>query len=83
MRVTRRQRRTAYRIARQAWLDSHGDGENAEYKARAVVNDLELPPWLIEILITIIVQLIVKWITDQILVPEEMPLEYLGEEIDG
>ena len=82
MRITRRQRRTAYRIARQAWLDSHGDAENAEYKARAVLNDLELPPWLIEILITIIVQLIVKWITDQILVPEEMPLEFLGEDID-
>jgi len=82
MRITRRQRRTAYRIARQAWLDSHGDAENAEYKARAVLNDLELPPWLIEILITIIVQLIVKWITDQILVPEEMPLEFLGEDTD-
>jgi len=82
MRVTRRQRRTAYRIARQAWLDSHGDAENAESKARAVVNALELSPWLIEILITIIVQLIVKWLTDKITTPEEMPSSLLGDDDD-
>ena len=82
MRVTRRNRRLAYRIARQVWLDASGDAELAEYKAKSALNDVGLPPWLIEILITIVVQLIVKWLTDKITTPEEMPSSLLGDDDD-
>jgi len=82
MRVTRRNRRLAYRIARQSWIDASGDAELAEYKAKSSLDDVGLPPWLIEILITIVVQLIVKWLTDKITTPEEMPSSLLGADDD-
>lgn len=82
MRVTRRNRRLAYRIARQAWIDASGDAELAEYKAKGSLDDVGLPPWLVEILITIVVQLIVKWLTDKITTPEEMPSSLLGADDD-
>ena len=78
--TTRRQKRLAYRIARQAWLDAKGDSELAEYKARNALNDVSLPPFVIELLAAIIVKLIIKWMTDRTAMPEEMPLDLIGDD---
>lgn len=86
-RLTLRERRLAYRVARQAWIDSNSDAEGAEKLARErLQSNTALPPIVIEIIVAIIVKLIIEWMNSGThFPPEESALLYAVEEdeLDG
>ena len=61
-RLSLKERRLARKIARKAWMESGGDAELAELNARAELNKVGLPPFVIELLAAIIVKLIIEWL---------------------
>jgi hypothetical protein len=61
-RLSLKERRLARKIARKAWMDANGDAELAELNARAELNKVGLPPFVIELLAAIIVKLIIEWL---------------------
>ena len=83
-RLTLRERRLAYRVARQAWIDSNSDAEGAEKLARErLQSNTALPPIVIEIIVAIIVKLIIEWMNSGTkLPPEEPALLHVDDEDD-
>ncbi len=83
-RLTLRERRLAYRVAREAWIASGHDPELAESMARQrLVDNTSLPPFVIEIIVSIIVKLIIEWMNSGTkLPPEEPALLHVDDEDD-
>jgi len=81
-RISLKERRLARKIARKAWMDANGDAELAEANARAELAKTGLPPIVVEILVTIIVKLIVEWLTSGTKEPAEWSpeLAYTADE---
>lgn len=81
-RLSLKDRRLARKIARNAWLESNGDAELAELNARAELNRVGLPPFVIELLAAIIVKLIIEWMNRGEKNPSEMSaeLDYTSDE---
>ena len=86
-RLTLRERRLAYRVARQAWIDSNSDAEGAEKLARErLKNNTALPPIVIEIIVAVIVKLIIEWMNSGTSFPPEEPALLYAideDELDG
>lgn len=70
-RLSLKERRLARKIARKAWIEAGGDAELAETNAKAELAKTGLPPIVVEILVTIIVKLIVEWLTSGTKEPAE------------
>lgn len=81
-RLTLKDRRLARKIARKAWMESGGDAELAEINAKAELQKVGLPPFVIELLAAIIVKLIIEWLNRGEKEPAEMSveLEYTSDE---
>ena len=60
-RLSLRERRAAYKITREAWLENNRDPEATKAAAEARVRSLALPPIVIELMVRIIVALIIEW----------------------
>lgn len=60
-RLSLRERRAAYKIARESWLENNRDPEATKAAAEARVRSLALPPIVIELMVRIIVALIIEW----------------------
>ena len=74
-RLTLRGRRKAWQVAREAYLESGRDKDEAYSLAVEKLKNLEIPPIVIEIMLSIIIKLIVQWIMDKYVnPPEENPL---------
>lgn len=72
-RLTLRERRYAWRVARESWLESKQDPELAKQLAEEKLKTSALPPIVIEIIVRIIIGLIVEWMSDKKDDPAEMP----------
>lgn len=72
-RLSLRERRYAWRVAREAWLKSDRDPELAKKLAEEQVKASALPPIVIEIIVRIIIGLIVEWMSNKKDDPVEMP----------
>ena len=81
-RLSLKERRLARKIARKAWMESGGDAELAEINAKAELQKVGLPPFVIELLAAIIVKLIIEWLNRGEKEPAEMSveLEYTSDE---
>lgn len=85
-RLSLRERRAAWKIARESWLASNRDPEQAKALAESKIRSLALPPIVIELMVRIIVALIIEWMTSDKEPAEMSPLleeaEY-EEDSDG
>lgn len=71
-RLSLRERRLAYRIGRDAWLESGKDPERAKQIAEDRLKaNTALPPIVIEIMVRIIVSLIIEWMKNRAEDPPE------------
>lgn len=72
-RLTLRERRYAWRVARESWLESKQDPELAKQLAEEKLKTSALPPIVIEIIVRIIIGLIVEWMSSKKDDPGEVP----------
>ena len=72
-RLSLRERRYAWRIARESWIESNQDPELAKTLAQEKLKTSALPPIVIEIIVRIIIGLIVEWMKSKKAEPVEMP----------
>lgn len=79
-RLTLKGRRKAWQIAREAYLESGRDKELANEIAKQKLGNLEIPPIVIEIMLSIIIKLIVQWLMDRYMNPPEMCPTLDGED---
>lgn len=70
-RLTLRGRRKAWQIARESYLEGNRDKDEAYALAVEKLKSLEIPPIVIEIMLSIIIKLIVQWIIDKYVTPPE------------
>ena len=86
-RLTLRERRLAYRVARESWIAAEQDSELAESMARErLKNNTAIPPIVIEIIVAVIIKLIIEWMNGNIKNPPEEPALLFGvseDELDG
>lgn len=86
-RLSLRERRIAYKIFRESWLESNKDPEATEILAKQKLENTGLPPVVIEIIVTVIVRLILEWMNSKNDPPEMHPLlieaDYAIEDEDG
>jgi hypothetical protein len=72
-RLSLRERRYAWRVARESWIEAGRDPELAKKLAEEKVKTSALPPIVIEIIVRIIIGLIVEWMNSKKDDPAEMP----------
>ena len=72
-RLSLRERRYAWRVARESWIESKQDPELAKALAQEKLKTSALPPIVIEIIVRIIIGLIVEWMGNKKAEPVEMP----------